>query len=503
MSTKVADLFIELGIEGQERLKGLGAGLRKMTKATLGVATAVGIMDFGLQKMIQTTLNSVVGLENFNKQTGISVDKLNAWKQAGQLSNLNLGEEQVLNNIQNLQDQITNIALGRGGNAGAFQMLGIDLSSKDAFNVLEQVRTQIKGLSDPIAVNLIKNLGLSPDMLNVLRLSNVEFNKLSKNDFLSGRQRKDILKMGTAMKGLKLRVNSLKDQLIAKLAPALEKSIIGFGKWLKNNKTTMLSTLSSVVNVIGSLTHALGMLTGFLLRNKPIFIGIGLALAVAFAPVALVIGGLLLLLEDFVVYLRGGESVIGDFVEMFKKLANENSFIGGMRDGILMIKKTFDSLPETMQELIKLALVWSGILVGISKLGLLGKGGKGMGKMAKGGGIMKAGLAGLLLGGVVTGLKDLFTGSDTLGIRELLENMMIPKQKLNDFSPEEIEAKRAQMLEYQALKQVNNNSQSVTNVNQDININIDGAGSPQETGHAVAGELQNLTIGNNFGNVKV
>ena len=324
----IDELFIALGIKADTNtLDKVNKGIKSIGVSFTVATAAIGGGIFALQKFVQGTLDSSVAMQNFNQQTGLSIEKLQQWQQAGQLSNLALSAEQVSSSIGGLQKNLAAIRMGQG-NIAPFQLLGLDVGG-DAFNVLDQLRSRVKNLDNQTATNLISQLGLSPEMLNVLKLSNEEFSKLSKNRFLSGQQQKDIISLGTSFKALTLSLKSIKDQAVAQIAPSLKGLVDNFFKWLNENGDKIISIVVKIAKGFGDFVQAIGNATTTVLdlisglSEIPhiftvISVGIGVLVAAIYpfyATLLLIIG----ILDDIAVWKQGGKSLIGSILGDYDK----------------------------------------------------------------------------------------------------------------------------------------------------------------------------------------
>jgi len=337
----IGELFINLGVKGDtKKLDEFKASVTKLRSNLIAVGAAFTGAVVGLNTLVNSSLKGVVNLQNLSNQTGLAVENLQKLQQVGQLSNLALSADQIAQSMGNLQKNINDITVFGSGNLTPFSQLGVDpMQSKTAFEVLERVRENIKGLNAATATNLISQIGLSPEFINILRLSREEFDKLSNNMFLSGKQRKDIDNLGTSIKGLQLRFIALKDQAVAKLAPELDKLVNQFFKWVDDNGDNIIQLISGIGKSFAVFTKAVsgafGLVSGFINKISGLENGITIltaamaGLLLTFRPFLLGLGAIVLLLEDFAVFSAGGESLIGDLVNAFKEIPDIVKLLGG------------------------------------------------------------------------------------------------------------------------------------------------------------------------------
>lgn len=320
----IGEFFIKLGIVSDEgKIAKFSTAVNQSIAEVKTLAIAASATAYSVVKMVDDVTDRVVGLENFNKQTGLSIELLNKWQKAGQLSDVSLTYEQIANNIQALQDNLTELQFG-GGNTQAFRFLGIDVTGKQAFEVLEDVRSAIKGIDDVTATNLIKKMGLSANFINVLRLSRQEFDKLGKSNFLSADQRKNIIEIGTALTKAKLELVEMKDRVIASLAPKLLQLFQSFQNLTRGLEDFIYRLQDSEAT-----------------SNKFKIFLFGIAALIAPVSTAIVVAALAL--EDLWVALQGGEAVS---LEVLKMISNPDFWKWGLESALQGLKNYYDMLKK-------------------------------------------------------------------------------------------------------------------------------------------------------------
>lgn len=290
----LAEFFISLGFDVDEKKLDSFTDSLDGIKKNLNVIKNLAI-GAGLTKFIDSVSKGVVALENFNKQTGLAIDQLQVWQTGGQLSDIVISADQVTDSIKGLQDNLTQISLG-GGNVAPLQLLGISVAGKDAFDVLEELRGAIVGLDDATATNLIQQLGLSPSFINVLRLTNEQFDALGDKPFLNDEQRDVLVKVGTALTSAGISFGLLADRVALYVSPVLTQFV--------ETLTTVFDGLSNLIDWLTQSETATGLLVGALIW-----------MAGAVSPVILAIAGIIAVIDDLVTAFKGGESVVGKFFE--------------------------------------------------------------------------------------------------------------------------------------------------------------------------------------------
>lgn len=309
----IGEFFVKLGINTDFKK------IDKFNKAVLNETKNLGLMTaaaaaalYATDRIIDSVVQGVVALRNFNSQTDLSIAKLQKWQTSGVLTDVTLDINGIANSISGLQQSLEDIKLG-GGNVAPFQLLGISVAGKDAFEVLEAIRESIKGLDNAKATNLIKKIGLDPRFINILRLSRQEFEKLGKMKFLSKKQRDDVLKLGTAIAKFKLEARLLKDDLLSQITPQIMK---------------MLNMFRDMFSFIVFGIKDISRFKSSILALKIAFV----ALALAFAPITTGLTALLLIMQDVYTYTKGGKSVTGSVIDFFKKFG---SGFGDISKGVI------------------------------------------------------------------------------------------------------------------------------------------------------------------------
>lgn len=308
----IAELFIKLGVDvdqkGLNNIKDSISGISK--SATLTAAALAGTL-FAIERLTSGTIKSAIEMKNFNQQTGLSIEELQRWQAVAVQSSSGLSIDEITSSVKALQDSLTDTRLGGSGKSGILALLGItSFGNKDAFQILDDVREQIKGLDDAVATNLLQKLGLNPKMISILRLSNEEFEKLSKKDFLSEEQIRIITELGVAINNLRFDLGLIKDKAIADLSPAL----MGLVGLIRSLSELAVSASFGFKKLYASLQENEFLFS----RLKVLF----LAFAIVIAPVQTAIVALILAMDDLNTYLQGGESLIGNTIEEIMKWKN-------------------------------------------------------------------------------------------------------------------------------------------------------------------------------------
>lgn len=301
------EIFVALGFKVDDKkvkdfhkeVDGVMKSLKRAITVTAGAVIAVDRFTNALLKANQAYIN-------FNQQTGLSIDSMNKLIGAGMLSNYNLMPEAMMSGVQALQSNLAAISIGQG-NIAPFQILGINPIGKDATQVLEDLRVAIQGVDDAMAVNLMQQMGLSPEFISMLRLSTEEMNRLNaaaQQYMLTSSQRQALNQFAMELRLVHMEMSYLKDRAIIAIAPHLIKFLDRFTKILE-----VMFEYRKILMWMG-----VGGVTAIMAMDKAIKV-LGVTINRTFGKWLAALTAIYLLLEDLAIWKMGGQSLIGDLYE--------------------------------------------------------------------------------------------------------------------------------------------------------------------------------------------
>lgn len=285
---KLGEFFVTLGVNADTlKVREFVGAIGNLPIAVAGGIAALAGIQMKMLEVTREALEAAVAFKHFSTETGLSWQELQKWQIVAEQASVST--ESVAQSVGSLQRNLAEIRMGRG-NISPFQILGIS-ANQNAFQVLEQIRQRIKGMDKATAFNLVQQMGLSPDMIHVLQLSDEKFAKFSKTvSGMSVKQQEALLRT--------------KERLID-LGLVFRQFTIGF--------------VGNLVMGLESLIEKLSAFQAYL----PIIAAGLVALGFYFAPVTAGVIALLLVLEDLAVFFAGGDSLTGDAVKGLKMLFDE------------------------------------------------------------------------------------------------------------------------------------------------------------------------------------
>lgn len=340
------------------RIKTLGAGLGTFLQTALA-----GVTVYALGRMVKSTIEFGDELLNSSKITGIAVEQLNQLRMAAKLANIDQG---TLNS--SLTIFATKLAKaqkdGKGDTFDAFKALGINpkqiKDTEQGFNlVTEALSKQEDGFKKTAAAREFfgRSGGTVIPMFGARNTE--EFKKYESIVDAFGKgpnklfaEQSDHINDSLDVFGMAM--FRLKITIVGAMYPAITRMVDGMADWVAENKEFVsqgieasLKGVGVVLTSIGKALDIIGAVAKFAYDNivvlAPLLIamaapsiasGIGflansflalassiVAMTVAFlaSPFAPAVAALILiglLIDSIIAYVRGGESVIGDFIKL-------------------------------------------------------------------------------------------------------------------------------------------------------------------------------------------
>jgi hypothetical protein len=301
-----------------------------------GVGAAIVGAAGGVFAFVASATQAADALTDMNAETGISVESIQELGFAAELSGSSA--EAMTSSLAGLAKVSGDAARGLGKGKKAFDELGI--SVKDAsgnvktadvlFNELRETFARL-GTDKATQKSIIASLGLDPSTLQLLNATNDEVSALTAKaralGIVTTEQAEAAASFQDSLGIAKFAVSALSQQIAINLAPATQKITDGFTEFLIANQDLIKGGLQWLGEVIQSTA-------GFFVRMTPIALalagafviaqlatgGLATVMGILLSPVVLItlaIVALLLIVDDLLTALNGGQSVIADFFMEF------------------------------------------------------------------------------------------------------------------------------------------------------------------------------------------
>lgn len=342
MSSGLGELFVELGTIGN--VKDLEKFVAKVKEGATAIEkhmklndTATKATDNSLKGLInrvgrfKVAITAAIYLMNrftnelvrsnqeflqLTRQSDIALSTFNKWDSVGKM----FGIQNVAGQIENLNKRLFELRL-TGQGARGFQLAGIDPTGLDADGIFERLRSRIQGMSNTQASYILEQMGLDPNLITILKLGRDEFENLwstVRRYNLTDTERKDIEKLNVQLQICFIKLRYIKEKAILALLPAwknlvqsftrLADAVFALNQWVEGimNMKVGVKTLGQVIQSI--LVPAL------------------FALVAATQPVYAIFLALFLIIDDFVGYLQGKDSLIGHFINAIADFQDKLNF---------------------------------------------------------------------------------------------------------------------------------------------------------------------------------
>jgi hypothetical protein len=310
--------------------KSIDANIKKVTtkNAALNALTQrVGSFTKGLQvaafKLTAVTSamtffakkasDAAVNVDKISTLTGLSANTIQRLGDMAAQTGGNVND--LAGAIQNFQRQSVDIMLGRGGNIGTYQLLGIN-PHEDPLKILGQVQAKLKSMPTQFGTAMAHDLGLSDDLIYFLKNAD-HLKPPSEETLLTDKEIK-------RLKEFNFNFNR----------------IFEIGKrTLQKFSTAILPVVTQFLNAIEGISKAFGVVLNVMdpwmekiKKWIPLLLVVGGVLLAAFAPVYGVFLLLFFVLQDIASWVNGGNSL---FKDIFNWVTDISGMVGDLIDLLL------------------------------------------------------------------------------------------------------------------------------------------------------------------------
>lgn len=323
--------------QGAKKVAGELAGLTKAEKETKGAADKLGESNDNLVKKNAQLAKSVTGLIStyfgFKKilsevfqfagggedlllmanNAGVGAEQLERYGIA--LKNYGGGLSSAASTLSNLNQQMQDLRFGKGGAIQeAAIRYGISVHGKNGLatgeEMLYNIARRMESLGHAEQLDLGRKLGLDPSTIALLQggVENLtkELEKASKYSIYTPEDIENSRKFQMALRELKQSLAQVWATVSRALLPVITKImnvVSKFFQFLSDHKGFVLGFLAAISAALGIIAIK------SIIATAPFWL-----MVAAIAAIGVAIG---LLVDDFVTFLEGGESCIGDLIQGF------------------------------------------------------------------------------------------------------------------------------------------------------------------------------------------
>jgi len=373
MSANVIEsFFVSLGFEiDTGKLDEFGKKLQSARNTVLAVGTVAAAAAGAIGLFVGKIAEGVDDLGSFANLEDVSVEALQEIGYAAKLNGSSI--DALKSSISSVNKTVGEAALGIGRGAKTFEMLGMsaknaDGSIKSFDQVLDEVADRMEGLSRQEQIALTEKLGIDRSLIPLLAKGRGEMEALRKEAQAFGvASDEDARKAGNFMASLnrtRFMLGAIGKTIAVEFMPRMTAMLDGFRDWMTANREIIKSGIGTALKVATALIGTMwdwvvrlsgglaGLIRWLTTTNAGLFVtAAALALVTKFAAyrafevvasgirlvasaltlanaaalgMSLVIGGIIialgLLIDDYVNWKEGNDSVIGDLVKEFPLL---------------------------------------------------------------------------------------------------------------------------------------------------------------------------------------
>lgn len=306
-----------------------------MAKGLLKSIAAFASVDF-LEKAVATSTVLATKFDNLSYLTNINKEDISAWGEAVKRTGGTI--EGFYNSLGGLSGKLRDLQTNFGATAGqgAFMRLGINLQDsnghmKNSIQLLTEIGDKLKNMPKVWQLRLGEQLGLDPATLRLIssgsqntlelvermkRLGNISAINTEQNI----RFRNSLYDLSLLWQNIKITVGNGLIPILVSLSEILVRT---FDFWQQHSAfvKTALIGLSTVIGTL-LIPSILSVADAIITRLIPAFLGLQISFPVLLGITAAILA-IALVVEDFTVYMRGGNSALGGFYDHIKKLLPE------------------------------------------------------------------------------------------------------------------------------------------------------------------------------------
>ncbi|MFU2148834.1 phage tail tape measure protein [Hafnia paralvei] len=307
------------------------ANLKASIGLLAGLGAAIAGSAAGVAGWVTSVSQSIDPLVQFHRETGLSVEGL---QELGRVAELNGSSmEAVTSSIGEMTMRIGEfVSTGEGEMADIGKRLGLQFKDakgnvKDATQTFTELSDKIRGMSQAEKFSVLDKMGIDRSMVQMLSLSREELDKSLKQardwGVVTTEQADAAAEFNNSLKDLRMGYDSVSTQVALGFLPMLKDVIDGMREWLHTNSDLIKNGLHhlgeiifSVAGMIRRLMPLIAIIAAGFVVWKIAAIGLRTVLATVFSPVLLItaaIVAIILVIDDLVVAMQGGQSVIADF----------------------------------------------------------------------------------------------------------------------------------------------------------------------------------------------
>lgn len=212
----------------KERNQAIMSGIKGFAGFITAVSLAVAVLD----RFVNASAKANQSVLTVSQISGMSSDLINKYASASMDKNINVTRESVAQTIGNLSQKLRGLQVGEVDENMLQGMQLLQVMGGKSFNpyglnaeqFLENLRSGLVGINDEWASDILQRMGISPDLLPMLRMSKEEFEK-TKSRFMDEAEMTEQQKLVQELSRLKDEIKMAFQIISTKLIPPLNRLV--------------------------------------------------------------------------------------------------------------------------------------------------------------------------------------------------------------------------------------------------------------------------------------
>ncbi len=399
----------KFGADGlAKKFESLGLVINKTAIAVVAFGAAFYGATVGVKNFVDGNLDALDEIKQLSNVTGEAADKIYL---LGKVAEVNGSSAQAAqSSIDGLSKVIGEAAAGVGRGAKAFEQYGLSAKKangeiKSSSDLFGEISEKMQQMSNQEQIAMLSKLGIDGSMIQTLRLGNEELaEQIALAEALTlGVGNAENAEKAAAFKDALTQVSqvfiAIGEYVSLRISPSIQRLAERFTKWFAENNSFIKAILNGLGKVFSFLFELAGAIDNIIESTvgwKTVIIALGglllwfsrrMLLAFATNPITLAIAaiaGLILILDDFITWLQGGDAEFADFYQSVAdglqwisdkwgelgewikaKWGEAIAWVTGKWNAFTStfsidnLKKTFESVKQTIIEKFKDAFGWA------------------------------------------------------------------------------------------------------------------------------------------------
>lgn len=330
----------KFGADGlAQKFESLSLVINKTAIAVVAFGAAFYGATVGVKNFVDGNLDALDEIKQLSNVTGEAADKIYL---LGKVAEVNGSSAQAAqSSIDGLSKVIGEAAAGVGRGAKAFEQYGLSAKKangeiKSSSDLFGEISEKMQQMSNQEQIAMLSKLGIDGSMIQTLRLGNEELaEQIALAEALTlGVGNAENAEKAAAFKDALTQVSqvfiAIGEYVSLRISPSIQRLAERFTKWFAENNNFIKAILNGLGKVLSFLFELAGAIDNIIESTvgwKTVIIALGglllwfsrrMLLAFATNPITLAIAaiaGLILILDDFITWLQGGDAEFADFYQ--------------------------------------------------------------------------------------------------------------------------------------------------------------------------------------------